>query len=349
MHVKWIEEPVELEALAARWDALAELDPTPFSLSAWYLAWWDGYGADRRLRVCTVWDGSELVGLLPLCKRGGRLEAMANEESCVVRPLARDARALELLAQAATDERYDLLEIRRLPVGDEGLDAFAAAARRAGRLSLIEPDITSPIVDTTGTLAEYRDATRGKWHKNLRRLYRKLLREHDAHLRLIAPPDDLESELAEGFTVESSGWKETAGSAILSRPENEAYYRSLGRRFHDRGELRLSSISVDGRMIAWDLGILRRNRLYSPKSGYLEDFRQFGPGLVLELAMIERCYELAIDAHELLGADDEYKLRFSTSERRHRYFRAYPRRPAAGVRYAWRRYVPAGLHALMGR
>ena len=113
----------------APWDALAERDPTPFSLSAWYLAWWDGYGADRQLRVCTVWDGSELVGLLPLCKRGGRLEALANEESCVVRPLARDAGALELLAERPP-MRYDLFEIRRLPVGDEGLDAFTAAARR---------------------------------------------------------------------------------------------------------------------------------------------------------------------------------------------------------------------------
>ena len=42
----------------------------------------------------------------------------------------------------------------------------------------------------------------------------------------------------------------------------------------------------------------------------------------------------------MLGADDQYKLRFSTSERRHRYFRAYPRRPAQALRYAWRRFVP---------
>jgi CelD/BcsL family acetyltransferase involved in cellulose biosynthesis len=140
--------------------------------------------------------------------------------------------------------------------------------------------------------------------------------------------------------VESSGWKLAAGSAILSRPENAAYYRSLARRFHARGELRLSSISVDGRMIAWDFGVLYRNRLYSPKSGYLEEFRQFGPGLVLELAMIERCFELGLDAHELLGTDEGYKLRFSTSERQHRYFRAYPRRLPQGLRYAWRRFVP---------
>jgi len=33
------------------------------------------------------------------------------------------------------------------------------------------------------------------------------------------------------------------------------------------------------------------------------------------------------------------------SERRHRYFRAYPRRPAPALRYAWRRYAPASARA----
>src|SRR6185503_2145769 len=77
------------------------------------------------------------------------------------------------------------------------------------------------------------------------------------------------------------------------------------------------------------------------KSGYREEFKALAPGMVLELATIERCFERGIEAHELLGSDEEYKLRFSTSERRHRYFRAYPRRPAPALRYAWRRYAPA--------
>ena len=345
--VRWIEDVAELEALAPQWDALAESDPTPFSLSAWYLAWWDGYGDGRRLRVCSLWDNGDLVGLLPLCAQNGRLEAMANEESCVVRPLARDGDALRALAGAAAAERYDLFEIRRLPEDDVGIEVLANAARSAGRLSVVEPDITSPIVDTSGSVDAYRTVASGKWHKNLRRLSRKLQRERGAELRLIEPPADLEAELSEGIEVESSGWKRAAGSAILSRPENEAYYRSLARRFHQRGELRHSTIWVDGRMIAWDLGILRANRLYSPKSGYREEFRQFGPGLVLELGTIERCFELGIEAHELLGADDAYKLRFSTSVRRHRYFRAYPRRPVPAVRYAWRRLVPHERRAAM--
>ena len=347
--VRWISDPAELPGLAPRWDALAEQDPTPFSLHAWYSAWWDGYGGGRELRICTVWDSGELVALLPLCARGGRLEALANEESCVVRPLARDLEALALLAEAAAGERYDLLEIRRLPAGDPAVEALIRAARATGRLSLVEPDITSPIVDTTGTLEDYRAATEGKWHKNLRRLHRKLLREHDAVVRVIEPPEDLDAELTDGFAVESSGWKRAAGSAVLSRPENEAYYRSLARRFAARGELRPSSISVGGRMIAWDLGILRHKRLYSPKSGYLEEFKPLAPGLVLELATIERCFEAGIEAHELLGSDEAYKLRFSTSERRHNYFRAYPRRGGPAARWAWRRFVPREWRGRLSR
>ena len=131
--VRWISDPTELADLAAPWDALAQADPTPFSLHAWYSAWWDGYGAGRELAVCTVWDGSELAGVFPLCRRDARLEAMANQESCVVRPLARDTEALRLLADAAARERYGVMEIRRLPEGDEGIAALAAAARAAGR------------------------------------------------------------------------------------------------------------------------------------------------------------------------------------------------------------------------
>ena len=52
--VRWIEDIDGLLGIAAAWDDLAALDPTPFSLSAWYAAWWEGYGGGRTMRVCTV-------------------------------------------------------------------------------------------------------------------------------------------------------------------------------------------------------------------------------------------------------------------------------------------------------
>ena len=338
--LRWIEDAGALGGIGSAWEELAQLDPTPFSSFAWFTAWWTAFGNGRRPRVCTVWDDGRLAGLLPLCTGGGRLEGMTNIESATFRPLATDADALRRLAAAATASRYNLLEVKRLPAGDPAIAAFESAAHDVGRLCIVEPDITSPIVDTAGTMEEYRARKKARSHKNLWRRYRKLVRDHDAELRLIESPADLASELRDGFAVEASGWKSQAGSAILSRPQNEEFYWRLAALFHQRGELRTSSISIGGRMIAWDFGILHRNRLYSLKGGFLEEFRPLAPGLVLELAMIERCFEAGIEAHELLGADEPYKLRFSTSERRHRAFRAFPRRPAAAARYAWRRFAP---------
>jgi CelD/BcsL family acetyltransferase involved in cellulose biosynthesis len=341
--VRWIEDARALDEIGPAWDALAALDPMPFSLRDWYGAWWEAYGEGRKLRVCTVWDADALVALWPLCTRAGRLESMANIESSVCRPLARDTDALARAAAAAAAERYDLLEMKRLPAGDPAIEALSHAAHDEGRLHLAEPDVTSPIVDTSGTLADYRRETKSKWHKNMWRLYRKLVREHDAELRLIEAPSDLESALREGFEVESSGWKTQEGSSILSQPRTHDFYRRLAARFHERGELRISSIAIGGRTIAWDFGILHRNRLYSPKSGYVEEFKALAPGLVLELATIERCFEAGIEAHELLGTNEPYKLRFSTCERRHVVFRAFPRRPGPALRYAWRRFAPRAL------
>jgi CelD/BcsL family acetyltransferase involved in cellulose biosynthesis len=340
LQVRWIGDARALDEIGPAWDALAALDPTPFSLRDWYGAWWEAYGVGRELRVCTVWDADALVALWPLCRRSGRLESMANVESSVCRPLARDAHALGHAAAATAAERYDILEVKRLPEGDPSIEALSHAAHDEGRMQLVEPDITSPIVDTSGTLADYRRDTKSKWHKNMWRLYRKLVREHDAELRLVEAPPDLERELREGFEVESSGWKSQEGLSVLSEPRTQEFYRRLAARFHARGELRTSSIAIDGRMIAWDFGILHRNRLYSPKSGYVEEFGPLAPGLVLELATIERCFETGIEAHELLGTNEPYKLRFSTSERRHRVFRAFPRRPGPALRYAWRRFAP---------
>ena len=57
--------------------------------------------------------------------------------------------------------------------------------------------------------------------------------------------------------------------------------------------------------------------------------------------MIERCFGLGLEAHELLGDDMPWKRLFATGERRHRRFGAYGRRPVPLARYGHRRAMPA--------
>jgi CelD/BcsL family acetyltransferase involved in cellulose biosynthesis len=85
--------------------------------------------------------------------------------------------------------------------------------------------------------------------------------------------------------------------------------------------------------------VLHGGRLYLLKTGFDEGFRKLAPGLVMRLSSIERCFELGYQAHELLGSESEWKLKFATTERRHVGLRAYRRRPQTLGRYAYRAKV----------
>ena len=78
-------------------------------------------------------------------------------------------------------------------------------------------------------------------------------------------------------------------------------------------------------------------RLYLLKTGFDEAHRKLAPGLVLRLSVIERCFELGLASHELLGDRSEWKAKFATTERPHVVWTGYSRALQATRRWAYRR------------
>lgn len=340
--IEWVTDRARFAALEQAWDALAEDDPMPFGVHRWFAAWLAGFGEGARLRVCLLWRDGTLAGAFPLWHRGRRLEAMASTlHTPVFRPLARDAAARDrLLEEAVAAAGGGELSVESVVEGDSLLPALARAARGRRRLVLIEPQHTSPIVETTGEFEAYRRAMKRGW-RELERRRRKMHREHDVRYSLLEAPDDLDAALERGFAVESSGWKGAAGTAITSSPETLTFYREVARAYHRAGQLSLSELWLDGALVAFDLSVLHERRLYLLKTGYDESIRTLAPGLALRRAVIERCFERKLDALELLGDDMPWKRLFATSERRHVRFGSYGTRPVPLARYAERRAMPA--------
>jgi hypothetical protein len=56
----------------------------------------------------------------------------------------------------------------------------------------------------------------------------------------------------------------------------------------------------------------------------------------MRLSIVERCFELGLEAHELLGDDSEWKRKFATGERVHVDMLAYPHGPRGNVRRTYR-------------
>jgi CelD/BcsL family acetyltransferase involved in cellulose biosynthesis len=333
--VEWIVDIARLAELSGEWNAVLPAVARPFDLHGWYTAWWKSFGRGNELAICTVRDGDALAGVLPMQRRGHGLEALANSHSGVFRPLASSPEAMEVLIGAAVKDASSLT-LRELREGEPEVEALAGGARRAGAMTLLEEAGTSPMIDTSGDLDAWVTESHSSWKKRLRRYRRKMEKDHEATFEIARSPGDLEAELAEGFALEASGWKGEAGTAIVSQPETESFYRAIATEFHGRGELRLSRIALDGEPVAFSFCLERDGRLYSLKAGFDERFRHLVPGLVMQLSIVEACFERDLEAYELLGEQAEWKAKLATSTRSHVNLRAYRRNPAGISRYAYR-------------
>jgi CelD/BcsL family acetyltransferase involved in cellulose biosynthesis len=333
-----VDDAQRFAELEEQWDRLAQTQPAPFARHAWFWAWWNAFGKGGRLNVCALWRDERLVAALPLWRRGDALRAMANVHTPVFQIPALDPRAREAAFSAALEAAPGALEVEALAATDSVLPALARDSRSGGQVALVEPIHTSPIIDLEADFAAYRRLHPSRTRK-LAKLGRKMHRDHVAEVRVLEPPVDLERELNRALALEAAGWKGEAGTAIVSAEETTRFYRSVASAYHGFGELCLSTIDLDGELAAFDLCLLQGNRLWTLKGAYNERFWRFSPGMVLLLWEIERSFELGLEAVELLGDIEDYKLAFATSERQHRRFQAYRRRPASMARFAYRRWA----------
>jgi len=283
---------------------------------------------------------------MPMVASRSGLAAMTNAHTPVFRPLARDRDSLSLLAGELFDAGTRSVVVSSLPMEDDARQALVDAARARGRLIDVGDGLISPVVETSGDFASWREMSKPRWHSPLERYRRKMSRDHEARFQLLQAPRELDETFESGLVLERSGWKGRAGTAILSRPETTDFYSSVASAFARRGELSVSSIHLDGQMVTFDLCLLDRGRLYLLKTAYDESMRRLAPGLVLRLSVIERCFEIGLSAHELLGGADAYKLTFSTSERRHVEMRCYRRLPIPAAQYAYLHTLKPGLRTV---
>jgi CelD/BcsL family acetyltransferase involved in cellulose biosynthesis len=335
--IEWIADRARFDDLAADWDRLADREGTPFSRHAWFQAWLDAFGPTD-LCTCVLWRSDRLAAALPLRATTGGAATIANEHTPFLRPLGVDREAVMTLYEQTARELGQLV-IEPLPYRFRRDDDLVQTASRRGIWTSTDSRHVSPIVDTAGDLNSWRERSKHGWGAPLERFRRKAVRERGAKLALLSAPKDLETELDECLQVEASGWKGKQETAVLSQPETTSFYRGVAAAFHERGELRLSTLRLDGRIAAFDLCLLHRGRLYLLKTGYDESFRKLAPGLLLQLSVIERCFETDLDAFELLGGDAEWKRKFATSERQHVSLRSFRHRPGPALLFAYRRAV----------
>jgi CelD/BcsL family acetyltransferase involved in cellulose biosynthesis len=333
----------------AEWSELADRTQAPPFLHPGWMAAWAGAFGGARVSVLTLRREGRLVAAVPFTRTAGATVAPTNWHTPQFGLLAEDVAARRDLARLLVERTRHRLDVAFLPSGSDDVRELEAVSRAAGHRTQVRTMQRSPYVQTDGNWEAYQARLGSRRLRELRRRHRRLESEGSVAVEFARPTsgDRLEGLLSEGFAVEGSGWKTEQGTAILSRPETLRFYSDVARWAASRGWLVLAFLRVDGRPAAFDLCLEAYGRICVLKGGFDPAFRAFAPRTILLRASLERAFAEPLRSYEFLGADEPYKLPWSTGVREFQRVQAFPPSPTGTAGYlAWRFGRPAAKRAL---
>ena len=282
--VTWKELPRHCDA----WGTLAGKSATPnvFNDPAFAIPAAQALGADEQLHAILAWSGDELVGFMPFRRvnRWGvpfpvvEVWAHAYAPSCL--PLiAKDcAEAVTIaLIDAVTADR-ELPGIVMMP--SLSLDTPFAAALLSVRKPLYvhgghQRAVARSDLDGDAYLQE---TIKGSRRKRLRQQLSGLRKEGDVVFDLAGDSAGVAAALDVFLTLEASGWKGKAGSALQSDEAISAFTRDAVTALAVQGKAQIMTMTASGKPIASLIVFVEPGTAWLWKIAYDEDFARHSPG-----------------------------------------------------------------------
>jgi CelD/BcsL family acetyltransferase involved in cellulose biosynthesis len=329
--VEVVEGRPALDRLAPEWDALVARGPAdvPFVRHAWLAAWLDVFAPDGHLVLLCARDPSgAAAGFAPLLERreGGLtwLVAPANDHSCRVEwALGPDASGAvaALWAHVRDALRWDVLLLRDLPRDGPTSTLLEPLARADRHLTGRWPSLDTPYLPLGGTAVEER--TSSKFRANLRRRARRLAELGAVAIERIERPAEVEAALHTFFRLEAAGWKGANGTAIAGDPRLRGFYLRVAREAAAAGTLAGRALTLDGRAVAFHLGLVHRGTYYLPKTAYDEALSSVSPGQLLHGEVVAECQARGLAELDFLGPDMPWKRDWEPAHRPHDWLYVY--------------------------
>ena len=332
----------EFLAIEQEWDRLVDAAGCdhPFLQHGWLRTWWTSFGAGRELQVVVAYRDGTLIAAAPLMSSRRRivgvrarvLEAIANDhtpryEFLVAR--GHEQAGFAALWRVLTDGslEWDLLQLRSLRTDSATHAAVSECARRLQLPTGVWDAERSPYVTFRGTWDEYFKELSHNHRRNVGKSERRLERLGDLTLEMVTSPD--EAALADGMRIEALAWKESAGTAMLSRADVQGFYEAFGRHAAEHGQLRLFFLNLDGRRIAFSYGLLYQNTIFVLKGGYDPEYSRYSPYHVLYSFVFQHGFKTGLSGYEFLGNDEPFKMKWTDTVRSHCWLYAFSRSPRA--------------------
>lgn len=296
------------EELRESWRDLAIDAPgaTPFQTFEWQSTWWKHYGGFREPQFFTLYEGDDLVGLMPFVRSRGpwrALRPMGIGPSDYLQPLARpgyeQVMAEKLVQALESTKSFDLIDLHQI-----------RETQWLARSMSSEPgtQATCLVLDLPSTYDAYL-ATLGKSLRyDVRKLDKTMFISGRARVESIGP-EDVERGLDVLFDLHKKRWKERhLPGAFLGK--GIAFHREWAAKAAREGWLWLSVLHVDDEPIGAIYAMAFGPTAYYYQAGFDPEKGAVSPGTLLVAASIRRAIEEGKTSFDFMRGDEGYKRRW---------------------------------------
>jgi CelD/BcsL family acetyltransferase involved in cellulose biosynthesis len=300
-----------LAAVGPGWDrlVLAAARPSPFLLHDWVSAWWRHFGAGATLAVVTATRDSQLVGVAPMYIRRHR-------GLKVCRFLGAHESALGDLLVAGDDDgsigralldRLSQLQFDYLDVFGPPLDGVLPRLAPDAGMTVVQR-VDAPVLRMPdGWEAAY--ASLGNKKRNLHRRRSRQLAELGAVSWTMArTPEEMSSALDHAFEIHARRWQGRPDGSTFGLTDGQHFHREAGRALAERDAVRILTLCIDGRPIAFHYWFVLRTTMYVHRLAFDPEFAHFSPGVVTLLHAIAIASSEGVRRVEFLGGNERYKV-----------------------------------------
>jgi len=315
-----------LETVRDPWDRIVTDGAfNPSLLPEWIGAAAAGMDMLARLRVFALYDGDEVIGIIPYYRARRRMAGITLETINLAGNLVsyhqefvtrRDPGTLLRQFLDSFDRgTWNLFVAHGLPSDGPSLRAMRNNGG-GGVLVGYESD-ASPAMRLTNTWEQYLATKRKKFRYKINRRRRGLMAGGKVETRWFDRAIDVPALLDAILRIESHSWKVDADMAISERPQERHYYELLLPWMAERGLLLANVIYLDAEPIAYNLCYVWGGCLGQIKTSFDGRFAGLSPGAVATEDAIHRSFKLGAAEFDFLGDVMPHKLEWATHLRQH--------------------------------
>jgi hypothetical protein len=202
-----------------------------------------------------------------------------------------DQAVKSLMEWFSGNQKYKLLEFRQIPVNGQFSETLKAELLM-NNSKYLHKDYQRPVLYCEKDFAAYTARhTSSRFRTRMRANMKKLSARGAVEFRRLTAAEHLEQWIDDFLELEASGWKGRSGTAMVQNTRDKGFFESIARAAFTHNSLSSVSLCLDGKPIAMEISFLSTEGCFAFKRAYNEDYRDYSPGVLLDMEVIRLIHE----------------------------------------------------------